>query len=133
MKVFLAHKKGATDEQIVEWKRLITKELGDEVTVVSGSDDFNQNIASDGSFDAWARGVIDRKDNFTGERIYGAVIVPSYVVGKATAIILRAAFHHSVPVVVLDETDCGSTEFRRGTQLVVEDPENYVSGWWIDT
>ena len=134
MKIFLAHSKAATDEQIEAWKKAIIANLpGEEVEVIPGRDDFNANIASDGTFDAWARGVTDRRDNFTGERVYGAVFVPGYTVGKATALIVGSALHHGVPVVVIDTTDCGSTEFRRGTQLVVEDADDYVNGWWIDT
>lgn len=134
MKIFLAHNKAATDEQIAAWTDAIVKNLsGEDITVVTGRDDFQQNIAGDGTFDAWARGVITRKDNFTGSPVYGAVFVPGYTVGKATAMIVSSALHHKVPVVVIDTLDCGSVEFHRATQLVVEDADDYTSGWWLDT
>ena len=137
MRIFLAHKKGVEDAEIERHRTAVIEALKadgvDDVQVVTGLEDFNANIASDGSFDAWARGVIDRRDTFTGKRIYDAVFSIGYTLGKATSTIIGAAFHAGVPVVVSEALDGGSIEFRGGTQLVVDDADDYVSGWWIDT
>lgn len=136
MRIFLAHKKGIEESVLTEWKARIRNRLiadGEEtVEVVSGLDDFTANIANDGSFTAWAANVIERRDNFTGKRIYDAVFTLGYRLGKATAQITGAALHHGVPVIVVDELDCGTVEYKRATQLIVEDADDYTDGWWLD-
>lgn len=137
MRIFFAHKKGVDDAAITAWKdRIANTLLADGVhnaEVISGMEDFTANIANDGSFDAWSRGVIDRKDNFTGTRIYDAVFTLGYRMGKATATIVGMALNQNIPVVVCDELDCGTVEYRRASQLIVDDPDDYADGWWLDT
>lgn len=137
MRIFLAHKKGVDEGVLTQWKdRIANTLLTDGVPnaeVITGLEDFSANIANDGSFGAWAANVIERRDNFTGKRIYDAVFTLGYRLGKATAQIVGAAMHHNVPVVVCDELDCGTVEYKRATQLIVEDSDNYTDGWWLDT
>ena len=137
MRIFLSHKKGVEEPEIEAHRQAILSNLrGDgeaDVEIVTGMEDFQRNIASDGSFGAWAANVVSRRDNFTGRRYYDAVFSVGYSLGKATAQIVGAAFDAGIPVVVSEKLDCGSFEFRRGAQLVVEDAEDYANGWWIDT
>lgn len=137
MRVFLAHKKGVPEDELLALRDRIQStlkmELPDDVTVVTGMQDFTDNIANDGSFGAWAKNVIARRDSFTGQRVYDAVFVMGYRLGKATAQIVGMAFNQNVPVVVCDTLDCGSIEFKRASQLIVEDAEDYTDGWWLDT
>jgi hypothetical protein len=134
--IFLAHKKGVDEIGVEKFRKAVIDNLASDgiaATVVTGMEDFTANIASDGSFDAWARGVVSRHDTFTGKRVYDAVFSVGYSLGKATAQIVGAALNDGIPVVVCDELECGTIEFRRGTQLVVEDADDYANGWWIDT
>ena len=131
MKVFLAHPKGCTDSQIADWKTEIVRwARTDDIDaeVVTGLEDFNANIAIEGNFDTWARGVPTRRDTYTGRPVYGAIVVPHKTIGKATSIIASEALKANTPVIVMthDETD---VTFQHVIRVEVVDHENYIDGW----
>ena len=61
MRIFLSHKKGVEESVLTGWKDRIANKLLQEgmedVEVVTGLEDFQANIANDGSFGAWAANV----------------------------------------------------------------------------
>lgn len=120
MKVFLAHPKHADDGQLAEWADEVGRRIAGDV--VFGRDDFTANIAIDGTFDAWALGVPLRRDSYTQEPVYGAIVSPVEQVGKATAQIVEEALRIGMPVYLLEP-------WRRATAVEQVDPESYVSGW----
>ena len=135
MKVFLAHAKGATDNQIGEWITDIKRWLQrDDIDgqVVPGVQDFHDNIGSDGTFDAWARNVPTRRDTFTGAKLYSAICVPSRTVGKATALIVEKALKIGTPVFVFDYVEKEAVFFQV-REVVTDDERNYIAGWSLAT
>jgi len=137
MRVFLAHAKSMDDASIEEWSKDVAKmfvEAGvPDVEVIPGRDDFAKYAPSAGGFTGWVRDVATRTDAMTGAKYYGAYVSPTSTIGKATADILTLALHHKMPVIWADKLECGSIEMRRVTQVVVDDADDYTSGWWLDT
>ncbi len=138
MKVFLAHSKGTTDLEIQHLTGAIVRwyaKRGEEVEVIPGVDDFNTNIASDGTFDAWAKAVPHRRDTFTGLRLYGAAIVPGREMGKATALIAQECLARGTPVLSLEwtgqEDDNGNSvaELFPAAAVLEVDARDYFRGW----
>lgn len=131
-RVFLAHPKGWSPDRIDAAKQMVRKDAGDGAAVTSGFDDFQQNIASEGNFNGWARSIT-RRTNSRGERTYTLIVVPGEAendttVGKATAQILADAFKARIPVAFLD---MDAEQFSQVTGIVTEDDENYIAGWRI--
>lgn len=122
MKVFLAHPKNADDGQLKEWREEVGQHIAGDV--VFGRDDFVAQIAIDGTFDCWARGVPLRRDSYTQEPVYGAIVTPVEQVGKATAMIVSEALRIGMPVYLLEP-------WRRATAVEQVDPESYVGGWRV--
>lgn len=129
-RVFLAHPKGWSPDRIDAAKQMVRKDAGDGATVTSGFDDFQQNIASEGNFNGWARSIT-RRTNSRGERTYTLIVVPGEAendttVGKATAQIVGDAFAARIPVAFLDME---AEQFIQAVGVAVEDDDNYISGW----
>jgi hypothetical protein len=141
-RIFLAHAKNDTEESISEWKAEIEKmfRAADilDAKVVLGREDYTMHAASAGSFDGWARDVGTRKDLSTGGFYYAAFVCPQTHVGKATAQIILFALHSKIPCFLLEQVreereDKPEWHLARVNQVVVEDPDDYRSGWWLDT
>jgi hypothetical protein len=140
-RIFLAHAKNDSDESISGWKNAVEKMFRDadilDVQVILGRDDYMKFAASAGSFDGWSRDVGTRKDLSTGKFYYSAFVCPQTHIGKATAQIVLFALHSKIPVFKLENTAEGADEpaweLARVNQVVVEDPDDYRSGWWLDT
>lgn len=122
MKVFLAHPKNADDLQLASWSETASRHLAGDI--VFGRDDFNAQIAIDGTFDCWAKGVPSRRDSYTQMPVYGAIVSPVEQVGKATALIVEEALRLGTPVYLLEP-------WRRATGLQQIDAESYVGGWRV--
>lgn len=122
MKVFLAHPKNADDLQLADWEHEVGRHISGDV--VFGRDDFAAQIAIDGTFDAWARGVASRRDSYTQEPVYGAIVSPVDQVGKATAQIVVEALRLGTPVYLMERG-----EVRRVSDVAQLDGENYAGGW----
>lgn len=137
MKVFFAHPKGMEDSEIDSWsarlKKLVEQEGYADVEVVPGRDDFKKYAPAAGGFPGWVRDVATRRDAMSQQPYFDFFVSPYREVGKATADILTLAIHHKRPVVLAEELECGTVEMHRVTQVVVEDPDNYTDGWWLDT
>ena len=140
-RIFLAHAKNDPDESISKWSKAVEKLFRDadlpNPKLILGREDYTQYAASAGSFDGWARDVGTRKDLSTGKFYYGAFVCPQTHVGKATAVILQFALHSKIPVFKLENTapdgEPDSWDLVPVRQVVVEDPDDYRSGWWLDT
>lgn len=129
--IFYAHAKHHSNADIdaaVEQLRTATG-----ATVVAGRDDFSENFARCGGWDAWCRDVAagiryhDRKPR------YDAIICPDRIIGKATATIVEVALERGKPVlywqpgeearVVWDvETSENEDSWKAGWYLVFADP-----------
>jgi hypothetical protein len=129
-RVFFAHPKSWPDEQIDAFVGIVQAALPD-AKVVSGRDDFAQNIASEGHIDGWIRSVTRRRDVDTGGRWYRMVVVSEEHVGKATACIAADALDAGMPVVLAQLDEDGTTVARGVPVLAVDvvDPENFNCGW----
>lgn len=145
LRVFYAHPKGMSDEEIDVFGseirvRIRDSELlpagYDNVDVTPGRDDFRQYSMSAGSFTAWAREVPQRRDMSTGTRYYGAFVSTNAYVGRATADILSVALSVRTPVYYFEPDPDAQWAFRRIHDvrgIVVVDAEDYLKGWCLDT
>lgn len=138
MKIFFAHSKAMDDATIDEWQKSLTQMFRDadysDVEVVPGRDDFKQYAPSAGGFAGWVRDVATRKNAMTQKPYFDCFVSPTRVVGKATADILTLALHHRMTVIYAEKSEeTGVVEMRRVTQVVVDDADDYTSGWWLDT
>ena len=136
MKVLLAHPKGCTDSEIGSWSSAIVRwARADDIDaeVVTGLEDFRANIALDGSFDCWAKGVAGRRDTYTGQPVYRAIFVPQDTVGKATAIIADSALKLGSPVFLMSDHGPDGASFTPVSKVTQLDGENYAAGWRLDT
>ena len=125
------------DNEIDSWsaqlKRMFEESDYTDVSVIPGRDDFKQYAPSAGGFPGWVRDVATRPEAMTQAAYYDCFVSPYREVGKATADILTLAIHHKRPVVLAEKLDCGTVEMQRVNQVVVDDPDNYTNGWWLDT
>jgi hypothetical protein len=137
MRIFFAHPKSMEDGDIDWWSREITRMLTDGteiIEVTSGRDDYQRYAVGAGSFSAWAREVAERRDMATGKRYYDGFVSVNAYVGRATADILRVALNAGTPVIYLEQDEnTQSIEPKRVTQVVVDDPDDYLKGWYLDT
>lgn len=137
MRVFFAHPKSMEDDAIDSWTarlHVLVSESGyANVEVITGRDDFKQYAPSAGGFSGWVRDVATRKEAMSQKPYYDFFVSPYREIGKATADILTLALHHKQPVIYAEEREDSTIELHRVRQVVVEDPDNYTNGWWLDT
>ena len=126
-KAFLAHKRQLTDlkiDQLVAGATLLLRGKGmDNARVISGRDDFKERSASLGGWQGWARDVATGEDEY-GVPSFHAIIVPSEVIGKATAGIVQDAL----------DADKAVYFWRSGELVWVKavktiDQEDWKQGW----
>ena len=133
--VFLAHPKSMDPEKREHLKGFIAQlfyGFGDTVRVVTGHDDYMQYGPSAGSFDSWARDVVDRTDMMTMEPVYKAIVVTQMYFGKATALIVQRAFAKKRPVFVFIEGNAGDEMLFRAVDLITIDKDDYLEGWTVE-
>jgi hypothetical protein len=107
LRVFLANAKGDSPEVIADMIQRATFPLrkisnGRTVIVTSGLDDFGRHFSRCGSWDAWARDVVQGIDYLSREPRYHGFVVPTLRCGAATANIIRGALGVGKPVLRLD-------------------------------
>ena len=128
MRVFMAHPKGWSDDQIDETKtqieRSMSADLGKTVTVIPGRDDYNEYIYIDGSFGNWAQNVPTRMDTRTRDNFYKAIVVTTEVIGAATVIIVKHALKAKLPVAYFNIDE---QSVHQVIDLDVLDPDDYKS------
>lgn len=138
MRIFLAHPKRFTDDEIKWWTDVVDAQFRGEypeVEVTPGRDDYALFGPSAGTFQAWALDVITRR-NGTGGLFYDAIVVPGRTIGAATKIIVTGAMVTHIPVLVAEKNDADTgapVEFAPARDVITEDAKDYVNGWWIDT
>lgn len=129
-RVFLAHAKGDSDRQIEAWCRHTTERLAavapanTAIVITLGRTDHAENFKRCGSWDAWARDVVDRIDYATREEVYQAVVVPNEYVGAATARIVEWAILKRRPVLMI--LPDGTFKPVRAIERV---SDSYKDGW----
>lgn len=138
MRVFFAHPKSmeneAIDAEAALLADLLTKEMGEPVEVVTGRDDYMLNAPSAGGWKNWAKDVGTRIDSMTRKPFFDAFVAPSATIGGATQVILSYAIHLKKPVLVMRiDHDAHTIDLIPAKGIVCDDPENYTSGWFIDT
>lgn len=135
MRVFLAHPRAWSDEEINRFASVVQESIQLEtpkaVEVTAGRDDYQQRIAGCGHIDVWCRDIVVRTDYQTGLAWYAAVVIPrTEGIGKATATITRYALAAQMPVMAVWETQ-GEVRTARVTGVREVDGEDYLSGWRI--
>jgi hypothetical protein len=91
--------------------------------VILGRDDHGRNFQGD--WDRWADGVVSRQDSVSGKLVYGAFVVPTGRLGRATARIVTSALRTKRPVFRWD----GGSVFERVKKVVCLDADDWRSGW----
>lgn len=135
MRVFLAHAKADSDERIAEWQTAIKGlfaaqffEAGitEDVEVIPGRDDFNDNVVRAGGWRGWPDDVTRRLDYETQQPYYEAIVVPSKTYGKGTAAILEGAFGRGRFVYFYDGE---KSELQEASGQECLDSKDYWNGW----
>ena len=138
MRVFFGHPKTWDDdlinEAVVELTADMKAGLEQDIVVVSGRDDFQLNIASEGNFNGWCRSIARRTDQY-GKRWYDVIAIPKAPegIGKATAMIAQDALRVGLPVVQVEWLAEGGIGVESVVAVDEEDTENYFAGWRLVT
>jgi hypothetical protein len=140
MRVFFAHPKSMDEAETAAWiadaAALFDDEGLGEATFVSGRDDYFQYAASAGGWKSWALDVVARIDMSTRQPFYDAILVPGRTIGAATQAVVSSAMGQGRPVLVMTRAVADENKpakIERAVEIVVDDPEDYTTGWWIDT
>ena len=142
MRVFFAHPKSFPEDVIERWQHVLTESLngsplaqGEPVEVVTGRDDFNENVASAGGFQKWAEDVAARIDSITRRKVYDMIFVTPSHFGSATATICSGAFEQGTPVFVVTCDDImgegGALNVSRAVAVEVVDKRDFRSGYTL--
>lgn len=138
MRLFLAHPKRMSDEEIEWWVKAVMAQFHGEypdAQVVPGRDDYAMFGPSAGTFQTWAVDVVTRS-NGAGGLFYDAIVVTGRTIGAATRIIVNGAMASNIPVLVAEKNDADTgapVEFAPAREVITENDQDYVNGWWIDT
>ena len=133
-RVFLAHPKNMEPEKrdlVAQFVSSVFKANGDDVEIITGHDDYMRHAPSAGSFDGWARDVVDRTDLIHMGPFYSAIVITQPYFGKATATIVQRAIFRKRPVFVFVEGNVEQNMFFRVEDLVTIDKEDFFSGWTV--
>lgn len=133
MKIFIAHGRNATDDQLAKWEQEITKAAlqqaeaegfsGQTIKVVLARDDFQEN-AKDG-YQSWIIDLLDRDSS--GDQRFDAFVTPDRIIGKATATILAKALDSGRPVAIWE-----NRKFVMAKEVIEIDKENWKAGWRVE-
>ncbi len=130
---FLAHPKGLDDaelERLQARAALALTELAAgraNVVVTLGKDDFDARWSQLGSWEAWAREVVQGRLSYTSdEPRYHAIVLISPQLGNATRMIVQNALAAGRPVLLLRETG----ELVVISTVFTLDTNNWKGGWW---
>jgi hypothetical protein len=140
LRVFFAHPKSmeedATKAYLDKARIAFEKDGLDDVEFITGREDYAVHAVSAGGWKDWAIDVVDRIDMMTRDPFYNAILVPGITVGAATKIIVATALTRGRPVLAIEvpeEGVEGEVTLKKVVNVVADDPENYTSGWWLDT
>lgn len=129
MRVFFAHSKAMSDEDIAKWKEILVGNL-DGAEVVTGREDYELFAPGAGGFAAWARDVHSRRS--VDGWYYDAFFCAEQEIGRGMAEVLAGALRRKAPVVLVGRNGEGF-KAARVREVVTVDAENWKSGWWLDT
>lgn len=87
-------------------------------------DDFMTYFASAGTFEAWARGILHRRDPLTGRPSIHFLVCPFLDVGKINQEIVHSFLSASQPVLLVS-----AYAIEPVKDIICTDPENWISGW----
>jgi len=136
LRVFFAHPKNWTDEQIDRETNALAELFTAGVTaaarmkgkppprvvVISGRDDYKRAAKRAGGWKPWARSVAGPA--IDGQPRFHRIVCPEEYVGRATADIVRDAITNDRPVFLLDKG-----RLRRITEVRTVNPDSWVNGW----
>lgn len=141
LRVFLAHPKSLSDERIEGYKvhaqQVIERAVAAHATappaveVVTGRDDFMQNIQAAGGFDGWCQYVGAGRAYRNGalQPTYDLIVVgPEPRFGRATAAIIGHALQSKRPVYFLSDVADALTPVAFLSQI---DAMDFRSGWTV--
>lgn len=132
-RVFHALRKGASPQEAqtlrTEIRESLRKLVPDlNVLVVSGEDDFNENMARLGGWDAWEHDVATGVNYADRQPRFHAIILTDTEFGKATASITRQALTASKLVMFYDSR---TAELHRVEKVMTLDENNWKTGWCV--
>jgi hypothetical protein len=96
------------------------------VVMTSGEDDFNENMARLGGWDAWEHDVATGIRYDDRQPRFHAIILSDSEFGKATASIARQALTANKLVMFYDSR---TTELGRVAEIITLDEHNWKTGW----
>jgi hypothetical protein len=130
-RVFHALRKGASPmeaqtlrAEIKDALRRIVPDLN--VVVTSAEEDFNENMARLGGWDAWEHDVATGIRYDDRQPRFHAIIITDSEFGKATSSIVRQALTASKLVLFYDSN---STDLNRVEKVITLDEHNWKTGW----
>ena len=130
-RVFHALRKGASPmeattlrNEIKDALRRIVPDLN--VVMTSGEDDFNENMARLGGWDAWEHDVATGIRYDDRQPRFHAIILSDSEFGKATASIARQALTSNKLVMFYDSR---TTDLNRVSEIITLDEHNWKTGW----
>lgn len=126
MRIFIAHNKGDSSDQIdivTEWVRATMP----EAEVVTGEADWRVRFPQAGGWQAWTDAVATGRD-VSGRPNYDAFIVSNLSIGRATAAILGSALAAGKPVLYVDVA-AGVAEPVQDVMCV--DPQSWKAGYVV--
>ena len=130
-RVFHALRKGASPQEASTLKaevreaiRRIAPQLN--AVVSSAEDDFNENMARLGGWDAWEHDVATGVRYSDRAPRFHAIVITETTFGKATASILRQALTAGKLVLFYDPQ---AVTFSRVGEVVTVDESNWKTGW----
>lgn len=139
IKVFYAHRASEPEGETKAQMRRIYEHLSSaaklrgaepKISIISGRSDFQKHFTGD--WDRWTAGVSGRKNAVTNKPLYGAIVVPSDILGRATASIVEGAITRGTPVFLLvDEETAQETgrALQRITEVYPYDPDDWTGGF----
>lgn len=96
------------------------------VVMTSGEDDFNENMARLGGWDAWEHDVATGIRYDDRQPRFHAIILTDSEFGKATASIARQALTANKLVMFYDSR---TAELNRVAEIITLDEHNWKTGW----
>lgn len=130
-RVFHALRKGASIQEALSFKTEIREALRRvvptlHVVITSAEEDFNENMARLGGWDAWEHDVATGVRYSDRAPRFHAFVITETTFGKATASILRQALTAGKLVLFYDPQ---AVTISRVGEVVTVDESNWKTGW----
>ena len=128
MNVFLAMPHSTPSDKAELWQAQLSAMVADSVNIVLSNQDFEQNFARLGGWDAWISHVATGINFSSRKPVFDMIICVHRFIGKATAqIVSQAKGMHKVVGLLED----GKISKVKGVRQVEDD--NWQDGWELIT